>query len=80
MSPNSLLTHVRSLLLSDNPDPSDDERQFYRKFFVFYLMNLHYPLFFLAYIVRYARNKSLGVINMSGGEPRPRTYKIKIAL
>ena len=41
-------------------------------------MNFHYVLFLIGFLVRFSRHRGLGIINLN--DPRPRTYKIKIAL
>ncbi len=48
------------------------------KFLIYYGLNFHYFLFVIAFLVRYNRFKTLGLINLS--ESRPRPYKVKILL
>ena len=49
-----------------------------KKLFMFVALNFHYYLFLIGIIVRYTRHKNLGIINLN--DPRPKTYKFKIAL
>lgn len=48
------------------------------KLYIFFGLNFHYLLFFIGFLVRYNRHKSLGMINLM--ESRPKTYIIKIIL
>ena len=70
-------TLLNLLSLVNGEDPIQySERT--RKILVFYVLNIHYYLFLIGFLVRYSRHKNLGIINLS--ESRPRTYKVKILL
>ena len=44
----------------------------------YFVLNAHYYIFLLGFLVRYSRHKNLGKNNLK--DPRPFTYKLKMLL
>jgi|LauGreDrversion4_2_1035121.scaffolds.fasta_scaffold421932_1 hypothetical protein len=59
-------------------DPDGPLNEPFPQLIIFYGLNIHYLFFLIGFIVRYQRHRYLGLNNIN--DPRPRTYKIKIAL
>ena len=45
-------------------DPAIKDHRTTMKLIVYYLLNIHYLMFWIGYLVRYNRHKSLGFINL----------------